>query len=62
MDRPRAADDFAAIRARMEELKREREREQAAYNSPKERPDEKRWRTSDELRTRVTPRSNGRAW
>jgi hypothetical protein len=25
MTRPRAADDFAAIRARMEELKRERE-------------------------------------
>ena len=26
MNRPRAADDFAAIRARMEELRRERER------------------------------------
>jgi hypothetical protein len=26
MSRPRAADDFAAIRARMEELRRERER------------------------------------
>ena len=25
MDRPRAADDFATIRARMEELRRERE-------------------------------------
>jgi len=25
MNRPRAADDFAAIRARMEELRRERE-------------------------------------
>ena len=30
MTRPRAADDFAAIRARMEELRRERERGQAA--------------------------------
>ena len=30
MNRPRAADDFAAIRARMDELRRERERGQAA--------------------------------
>ena len=29
MTRPRAADDFAAIRARMEELRREREAEEA---------------------------------
>jgi hypothetical protein len=29
MNRPRAADDFAAIRARMEELRREREAVQA---------------------------------
>jgi hypothetical protein len=30
VNRPRAADDFAAIRARMEELRREREGAQAA--------------------------------
>jgi hypothetical protein len=30
MNRPRAADDFATIRARMEELRREREAAQAA--------------------------------
>jgi hypothetical protein len=30
MSRPRAADDFAAIRARMEELRRERDAAQAA--------------------------------
>src|SRR5215469_6935611 len=30
MNRPRAADDFAAIRARMVELRRERERAEAA--------------------------------
>jgi len=29
MSRPRAADDFATIRSRMEELRRERMREQA---------------------------------
>ena len=29
MNRPRAADDFAAIRARMEQLRREREAAQA---------------------------------
>ena len=29
MDKPRAADDFAAIRARMEELRREVERGEA---------------------------------
>jgi hypothetical protein len=58
--RPRAADDFAAIRARMEELKRERN--QAAPVGPKERLDERRWRTSDELRARdrIIPRSNAR--
>ena len=30
VNRPRAADDFATIRARMEELRRERERAQAS--------------------------------
>jgi hypothetical protein len=46
----RAADDYAAIRARMEEIKCEHE--QAAQNSKAERPDEERWRISDELRAR----------
>ena len=32
MNRPRAADDFATIRARMEELRREREGTHAAEN------------------------------
>jgi hypothetical protein len=32
MNRPRAADDFATIRARMEELRREREAAQAPEN------------------------------
>ena len=34
MSRPRAADDFATIRARMEELRRERE--QAEFERPSE--------------------------
>jgi hypothetical protein len=55
--RPRAADDFAAIRARMEELKRERER--AVDDGGKERLDETRWRVSDELRRRIGPRRYG---
>jgi hypothetical protein len=37
MTRPRAADDFAAIRARMEELRRERV--QAVRGTPEEAPD-----------------------
>lgn len=32
MNRPRAADDFATIRARVEELRREREEAHAAEN------------------------------
>jgi hypothetical protein len=38
MARPRIADDFAAIRARIEELRRERN--QAAHNEDKELIDE----------------------
>ena len=41
MDRPRAADDFEAIRARMEELRRERER--AASLEMLQSYDTKRW-------------------
>jgi hypothetical protein len=47
MQRPRAADDFAAIRARMEELKREREQPERGEDA-----DFERWR--DELRTRIS--------
>ena len=43
MTRPRAADDFAAIRARMKELRYERERAEAAeielQADPPKRPD-----------------------
>ena len=38
MNRPRAADDFAAIRARMEELRRDRERAQAPPSDLPEPP------------------------
>lgn len=38
MTRPRAADDFAAIRARMEELRREREGAHAAESELKPGP------------------------
>ena len=34
MTQPRAADDFAMIRARMKELRRERERAEAAESDP----------------------------
>ena len=54
--RPRAADDFAAIRARMEELKQERER---AAGDGEERLDESRWRVANEMRRRIGPRRYG---
>jgi hypothetical protein len=38
MSRPRAADDFATIRARMEELRREREAARATEGEPKSDP------------------------
>jgi hypothetical protein len=56
MARPRAADDFSAIRARMEELKREREQVQPSEDT--ERLDERRWRVADELRARALARRN----
>jgi hypothetical protein len=60
MERPRAADDFAVIRARMEELKREREQGALRVRSPSERRlDEQRWQVAEELRERVLP---GRHW
>lgn len=50
MAHARAADDFAAIRARMEELKREREQVER-----QERTDA-RPKLAEELRARITPR------
>jgi hypothetical protein len=44
--RPRAADDFAAIRARMEELRREREGAQAAESDLQQDPPMHRARTA----------------
>jgi hypothetical protein len=38
VSRPRAADDFATIRARMEELRREREGGAADVDTPAARP------------------------
>jgi hypothetical protein len=38
MNQPRAADDFATIRARMEELRREREAAQATEGEAKSDP------------------------
>ena len=48
MNRPRAADDFAAIRARMKELRYERERAEATEgelhgDQPTHRARRKRW-------------------
>jgi hypothetical protein len=51
--RPRVADDFVAIRARMEELKREREL--SAQDEGAERLDEERWRVADAMRRSVGP-------
>jgi hypothetical protein len=56
MAQPRAADDFAAIRARMEELKREREQ---ARGEDAEGLDERRWRVAEEPRRRFVPPSRG---
>jgi hypothetical protein len=52
MTRPRAADDFTTIRARMEELRREREGAEAAegelqQNHPMYRPRGARWPASE---------------
>ena len=55
--RPRLADDFVAIRARMEELKREREL--ATHDEGEERPDESRWRVADAMRRSIGPRRYG---
>lgn len=54
MARPRAADDFAAIRVRME-------REQAERPKDAGRLDERRWQVAEELRERFNTRRNSRA-
>jgi hypothetical protein len=56
MQRPRAADDFAAIRARMEELKRERE--EAERSEDEDNKNTKLRRISEELRARIMVRRN----
>jgi hypothetical protein len=56
MGRPRAADDFAAIRARMEELRRERE--QAECSEDEDTKNTKLQRISEELRARIMVRRN----
>jgi hypothetical protein len=53
----RAADDYAAIRARMEELRRERE--QAARMVEAEPVETGRGRIAGELRARLFPRRTG---
>lgn len=60
MARPRAADDFAAIRARMEELKRDREQPERPKDT--DRLDEGRWQVADELRRRFGPPRRGQGW
>ena len=49
VNRPRAADDFAAIRARMEELRREREGTEPSQKEAQ--PDPQTYRTRDVRRT-----------
>ena len=59
MGRPYAADDFAAIRARMEELRLERERASLKGRLANAgRLDEERWRVAEELRERAMARRN----
>ena len=56
-----AADDYAAIRARMEELRLERERvaRRAALNAPEDPVDGRRRRIADELGPRSLPLKGG---
>jgi len=56
MKRARAADDFAAIRARMEELRSERER--AERNLDEEPTEARRRQVTEELKGRIGPRRN----
>ena len=60
MERLRAADDYAAIRTRMEELRRERERgvRRAALSAPEDPVDGRRRRIADALEPGLLPRKN----
>ena len=63
MNRPRAADDFTAIRARMVELRRERERAEAAKgelhrDQPTHRARRKLW-SAEEISTGPGPVHHG---
>jgi len=51
VNRPRCADDFATIRARMAELRRERERAQGSESEAKSDPSMRSNRNADWLRT-----------
>jgi hypothetical protein len=60
MSRPRAADDFAAIRARMEELRRERKAAQApASDLPQDLPQRSaRYAYGSQRETSAAPRTS----
>ena len=53
MNRPRAADDFATIRARMEELRREREAVHAPESEAKSDPPVRSNRNADWLQRAI---------
>nr|UXE45991.1 hypothetical protein Hi04_10k_c5482_00037 [uncultured bacterium] len=61
MERVRAVDDYAAIRTRMEELRRERElaARRAAFSVSEDPVDGRRRRVADELGPRSLPRKGG---
>ena len=63
MDRPRAADDFATIRARMEELRRESDRREAGQielqSGPVMRPRRSIYRA--EVEPEAGPNRSGRS-
>ena len=52
MSRPRAADDFTIIRARMEELRREREQRLSGQEATQARPGSRRGEIDAERRRR----------
>ena len=56
--RPRVADDFVAIRARMEELKRKLKL--AVHDQGEEQLDETHRRVADAMRRSIGPRRYGR--
>ena len=60
MERLRAADDYAAIRARIEEMRRDRERvaRRAALSAPEDPEDWRRRRIADDPGPGSLPRKN----